>query len=335
MAVAAPVSMDQNTRGVSSSGCLQGTFIQLVDENRSWPKQRWQELFAQLDALKIKQLIVQWSVIDGQAFYKSSSFKPAEQPVLDWIMSLADERRMNVMVGLTHQSSHWKMVGNADQRPKYLTDELGRIAQNVDEIHELVKGHPSFGGWYISQEIDDLNWKEETSNEQLKSFLFQTTMLLKTVTPQAKIGISAFANSATAPQEIESFWSHILKQVPNLDTVYFQDGIGVHKLSLSTLPAYYSAMKSAVAANKREMVPVVELFMQTSGLPVNDGAFAATPAPLSRVLEQVTLAEAHASKHVAFSVPEYLSYMNGQAARDAFNSYIDYMKSKGLPCSVE
>lgn len=331
----AAAAADPKDRGaVASAGCLRGTFIQLVSDNWSWPKERWEQLFSQLDDLKISKVIVQWSVIDGQALYPSRNFKSTGQPVLEWILSLADKYRMSVMVGLVHQSSHWEVVGKVDQRNAYLVSELGRIAQSVDELVPIVAGHESFGGWYISQEIDDLNWKDQTSNDNLRSFLFQTTTLLKTVTPKARVGVSAFANNATAPEEIGAFWNRMLAQVKNLDIVYFQDGIGVHKLDLTNLPAYYKAMNTVAANNKREMVPVIELFTQTGGMPINDNPFTATAAPLERVLDQIALADAYSNNHVVFSVPEYLSSFKDLPAQEAFDKYTAHMKAKGLSCKV-
>lgn len=331
---AAAAATPKDNGVAASAGCLQGTFIQLVSDNWSWPKERWEQLFAQLDDLKIGKVIVQWSVIDGQALYPSRNFKATGQPVLEWILSLADKYQMSVMVGLAHQSNHWEIVGNADQRSAYLVKELGRVAQSVDELVPIVAGHKSFAGWYISQEIDDLNWKDQASNNDLRSFLFQTTTLLKTVTPKAKVGVSAFANNATAPEEIGAFWNRMLAQVKNLDIVYFQDGIGVHKLDLTNLPAYYKAMNTVAVNNKREMVPVIELFVQTGGMPINDNPFTATAAPLERVLDQIALAGAYSSNHVVFSVPEYLSSFKDLPAQEAFEKYTAHIKEKGLSCKA-
>ncbi|RYZ41791.1 DUF4434 domain-containing protein [Noviherbaspirillum suwonense] len=313
--------------------CLQGTFIQLVDENRTWPRTQWESLFKQFQELKINRIVLQWTVIDGQAFYPSHNFKSATEPVVEWIMSLADTHGMEVMVGLTHQSNHWDIVGKAEQRPKYLAEELARIAQAVDELGPLVTTHKSFRGWYISQEVDDLNWMDDVSNESLRSFLVQASTLLKTLTPRATIGVSAFANKATAPQELELFWSRMLARVQNLDTIYFQDGIGVYKLDLAVLSAYYNAMHTAAKTNKREMMPVIEIFEQTSGMPLNNNAFSAKSAPLERILRQVSEAENYSAKHIAFSVPEYLSSMKDGSTRQAYDDYISYMREKKIVCS--
>lgn len=317
-----------------SEGCLGGTFIQLVDANKDWSYERWQQLFAEMEQLRIKQIVLQWSVIDDQAFYRSKSFRSTPEPVIEWIMEFAARSGMQVTLGLSHQTSHWQMVSDKDSRKKYLSQQIERVARTAGELADVVAKHRSFAGWYLSEEVDDINWVEQSANEELRSYLLQATSLLKTISPDAPVGISAFANEKTSAKQLELFWSHMLGRVPALDVVYFQDGVGVHKLSLDRLPEYYEAMARAAASQKKELRPVIELLNQTSGMPINDGPFAASPAPLERIFQQLEIANRVAGKgqHVVFSIPEYLSSLGGNAAHAAFGNYLDAMRTKQLRC---
>jgi hypothetical protein len=318
--------------GQARAGCLQGSFIQLVDANKSWSQAQWQQLFAEMRKLGLRHIVLQWSVIDDQAFYRSRSFRSTPEPVLEWIMELAEKSGMQVMLGLSHQSKHWQMVDDKDARQGYLAQQIERVARTAGELVAGAAKSRAFAGWYLSEEVDDINWVDDAANEWLRSYLFQATSLLKTITPGAPIGISTFANEKTPPKNLERFWKRLLERVPALDVVYFQDGIGVHKLGLDKLPEYYEAMARATASQKKELRPVIELFEQTSGAPINQEPFAARPAPLERIFRQLEVADgaARASQHVSFSVPEYLSTLGGDAAAAAFEAYIEAMRERGL-----
>ena len=120
---------------------------------------------------------------------------------------------------------------------------------------------------------------------------------------------------------VGKFWDGMLRSVRGLDILYFQDGIGVHKLSLEKLPQYYGALRIATDRHKRQMRPVIELFEQTGGQPIAAGAFAAVPAPVARVARQIEIANRYAGMITIFSVPEYMAPGGGAAAAEAFTAY--------------
>lgn len=317
---------------VATSGCLQGTFIQLVEANRQWTKDQWAALFDDFEKLRIRSVVLQWSVIDNEAFYASRRFKASANPVVDWIMALAQDRQIDVMVGLSHQSNHWTRITQANERQAYLKEQIERVAVTAGELTPVVTKYQSFKGWYISEEIDDQNWVGDDQNDAMQSYLFQTTTLLRGLTPKAVLGVSAFANKTTTPGDLGMFWHHMLAKVKGLDIIYFQDGIGVHKLTLELLPDYYAAMHKALSTHKRELRPVVELFEQTSGDPVATGEFKAVPATLERVQKQLQVASKYGVQRIAFSVPEYLSMQTTPDAATAFKAYRAYMEQNKLAC---
>jgi hypothetical protein len=316
----------------ATAGCLQGTYIQLSEANRHWTKDQWKALFEDFKKLQIHSVVLQWSVIDNEAFYESRRFKASANPVIDWIMELAQDHQIEVMVGLSHQSNHWTRIAQPDERQGYLREQIERVAVTAGELAGTVAKYRSFRGWYISEEIDDQNWVNDSDNNAMQSYLFQTTTLLRGLTPKAVLGISAFANKTTKPEELGMYWNHMLSKVKGLDIIYFQDGIGVHKLTLEQLPAYYNVMHRTLSNHKRELRPVVELFEQTSGEPISTGEFKAVPAPLERVVTQLKLAANYGVQRIAFSVPEYLSTQTTADAAAAFKEYQSFMDQNKMNC---
>jgi len=152
---------------------------------------------------------------------------------------------------------------------------------------------------------------------------------LHTATPGAAVGISGFGNKQTKLAELERFWTALLRRASAIDIVYFQDGIGVGKLTLDVLPQYYEAIRNAAEANKRVFVPVIEAFRQISGEPISEGPFAAAPPDLQRLLRQLELAGRFSTRNVAFGVPEYLTTAGGYTASQAYAKFLRRMQCAG------
>jgi hypothetical protein len=193
--------------------------------------------------------------------------------------------------------------------------------------------HKSFAGWYISEEIDDINWRPADARSALISYLQQTSTFLRIISPPGTtISISGFANAKTAPEELEMFWLELLTRVGTLDRVYFQDGVGVGKLNLNNLERYYQAIKNATLASRREFIPVVEVFEQTAGEPVSPGPFAASPARLPTLLNQIKIARKYSAQPIAFGIPEYMTPSGGEPARTLYNAYLESQRTFDAAC---
>jgi hypothetical protein len=314
--------------------CMQGAFIQLVDENGAWDKATWLALFGHLRELRIANLVVQWTVYDQTAFYRSQRFRSASTVPLETILELADRAGMRVRIGLSHDSGYWENIKKTDKRP-YL---MGRLRKNMAvaaELLPLVSKHKSFAGWYISEEIDDINWRQALDHEALVSYLQQVSTFLRVSSqPGTKIGLSGFANYQTPPSEVGRFWRELLTRVSALDIVYFQDGIGTGKLSVTNLGYYYQAVRNATQATGREFMPVIEVFKQTAGAPISDEGFAAVPPELPTLLRQIDIAEQYSKGRIAFGIPEYLTPTGGKPAGALYNEYLKKLQASHARCSV-
>lgn len=307
------------------SPCLQGTYIQLINNNGSWDKAAWSRQFKALQDLQIDNLIVQWTVYDDMAFYRSGQFRPHPMPPLETLLDLADSAGMRMMVGLSQDSEYWSRIRQADKQP-YLIERLRKNMTVAAELQPLVLKHKSFVGWYINEEIDDVHWNVPEARSALFNYLQQLSTYLHTATPAAAVGISGFANKHTRPAELELFWSALLRRAGAIGIVYFQDGIGVGKLTLDVLPQYYDAIRNAAQVNKREFVPVIEAFRQVSGEPISEGPFAAAPPDLQRLARQLELAGQFSTRNVAFGVPEYLTPAGRPAASQAYAEFLRLMR---------
>jgi hypothetical protein len=138
----------------------------------------------------------------------------------------------------------------------------------------------------------------------------------------ASVGVSGFSNAHCDPATLEAFWRELLSGT-NIDVVFFQDGVGAHKLELTYLPLYLAAMNRAVAGSGRVLSIITELFDQVEGPPVTEGAFRAVPTDMDRLAQQLTLASKAATAGIfAFSVPDYMVPAAGPAAKRLFSEYL-------------
>src|SRR5258708_21950349 len=62
---------------------LDGSFLQLTRADAQRPRADWQRLFADMAAVGVKQLFVQWTWADGVAFYTSEPAGQDDAPLLD------------------------------------------------------------------------------------------------------------------------------------------------------------------------------------------------------------------------------------------------------------
>jgi len=298
---------------------IHGTYIQLWSYHDDWDYGRWRRLFYYFRRLGLKQLIVQWTVYD-EADVMPGSLKVGP---LETILKLADDAGIRVLVGLGSGPNYWEKIQQPPESVKeYLKYKLQRSSVIAKELFPLVNKHGSFNGWYIPEEIDDVNWRNIKSRRVLFFYLRDLSAHLKKITPNQPVAISCFSNAAMSPSDFEKFWRDLLKTT-KIDIILFQDGIGVNKLTFEKLPVYLEAVQKAVEKNDRQLQVVIEIFSQTNGHPVDQDDFQAIPASLSRIKRQMSLSSAYTSNIIAFSVPEYMTPLGGAKARQA---YVDYLK---------
>ena len=308
--------------GAAGQAALDGTFMQLRVEHGDWERAEWERLFGYLRDMQLKRVIVQWSAHDAVRFYRSGPQTPLKRAPLQLILQLAEASDLEVLVGLTQESTYWKDIAGA---PKDVETTLQRLrASSLEVARELlpiVSAHRSFVGWYVSEEIDDVNWREPVRRKLLLAHLAALTSALKQLVPTGHVGISGFSNATMDPASFETFWGQLLDAAPGIDTVFFQDGVGTNKLAIPEALLYLEALDRAALPRGREVVAVVELFRQVAGPPIDNRPFAALPAPLARIREQIASVRSSASRVVAFSVPEYLTPLGGPEAEAVYNAY--------------
>jgi len=302
---------------------IRGTFIQLLENSHGqWSENDWIIFFSHLKKLKIDDLYLQWTVVDTRSFFSSSSFQTVKHPPLEIILKLAEQLEIKVNIGLVYDYEYWNQITkNSDQVKIYLDGLLNRSKLAAEQITAIATNYKSFNGWYITEEMDDLNWRVDDKREHLFAYLEQLSNLLEKLTPGYQIAISGFCNGKIEVAEFKEFWNQLLKRT-KIKLALFQDGIGTNKLTFSKLPSYLAAFKKTAIDNQREIGVIVEIFRQTDGYPINKKTFHALPASLYRINRQRQLASRFSQNIVAFSIPNYMMPIAGSSEKALYNRYL-------------
>jgi hypothetical protein len=303
---------------------IQGTFLQLRAD-QPLTNAALRGLFLELRRLGLSHVVIQWTVAGTKAFYPSDTFESVPEPPLEPILELADEFGVGVRVGLAHDPQFWEKI-NLDSRPgdvhAYLQWLRQRSATVARELTPLVSRHRSFKGWFLTEEVDDVNWLSPERRTELRSFLSELRETLRSFGQSTSVAVSGFSNAYCDPSTLEAFWRELLSAT-RIDVLLFQDGIGTHKLELPYAALYLAAMKRAAAESGHSLGVVVELFEQVGGPPLNDGPFKAVPASMDRLAQQLVLAgNASTAEVLAFSVPDYMVPAAGPQAQRLFDDYV-------------
>lgn len=281
---------------VQSTPRLGGTFLQLNAGHLDWPESRWTELFGYFHSLRLSRLILQWTKDEDVSFV----------PLLPMLLQHAARNGMKVHIGLFNSKMFWSATGPA--MTVMFAQLHEQIIPLIDELKPFVQ-RPAFAGWYISQEFDDERWTRKTMRQNGGTFLRSVIRSLRQQTPHSEVAVSAFANGKLSPEELALLWWDVIRY-SKLNELLFQDGIGVHKLTLEQLPLYLHALRNQLG---KQLTHVVEIFEQTA-----DDPFAAIPASLDRIEQQLAVSSHSAIRSIAFSVPEYMTPLGGDAARRLF-----------------
>lgn len=299
-----------------------GTFIQLLPEiHNKWTLSQWSRLFFSFKALGVRQLVIQWSAYNNQDSFPFGQQAPAVRSELDTLFILADQFDMSIYVGLNFDPMYWSRIEQDSQSVrKYLQSLSEKNVQLAQALVESSQTHQSFSGWYITEEIDDINWNASEKRSILLAYLQSLGVQLHQLTPNKPVAISGFSNAALPPFNLGQLWHEIFSNTA-IDIVLFQDGVGVNKLTMKQLPDYFSAVNSAARFNHKKFQVVIEVFKQIAGTPLNDKTFKAVAASPERVLKQMEIASVYSPELLAFSIPEYMTPDNGSGGQCLYDNF--------------
>ena len=314
------------TPPTSGDEMLTGSFIQLWNtagcKCGNWSQAQWDAELQKMKDAQLTSLIVQYSVYGDLSWYSPSSlpFVLYKQTALNRIFAAAEKTGVKIHLGL-YFDEQWNS-SNKSAAATYTT-VLNKHKEVVNELWTLFGNSTAFGGWYIPQELNDFEWQSDPQKILLFNWLKEVTDYLESKTADKPVTIAPFFNLWQPADKLETWYNELLSKVPNLDRVYPQDGVGIGlKSEAYHIPLYFSAIKRACDANGKTFGATIESFHQTSGWPVDDGAYAATSTTINQLKKQLWAA----SEHNPFDLIQFSwSYMQPDVSTASTQLYNDYL----------
>lgn len=311
---------------------LTGLFLQPLALHRDWSAADWTGFFDELAAMQVEVLVLQWTALDSFTVLEPPAAGTDGLPeglpasLLQRILEGAAAQGMKVRLGLVHDPDYWNRIGrDPAQVQVYLRRHRLASAALAERLVQAAAGHPAFAGWYLPEEIDEITWQPPEKRALLQAHLRETAAMLHDLPGPQSIAISGFTGGRQEPAALAAFWQEVLAG-SGIDLLMLQDGFGVQPMLASDLGLYLSALEGAAAAAGAELAVIPELFVQTGGPPLDEGAFDATPAPLERILVQLRAVPPALSQRVGFSA-EYITSAAGRpAALSLQRQYLSWLR---------
>lgn len=232
---------------------MNGIFWQPQNRDSQVSDARWQELMDQVRQQGFDTLILQWTRY-GDAFST-----PAQRAELFKRAAAAQRAGLKLVIGLNADPdffSHQKQSAAALESylNQLLAWDLGqaRIWAEAPDV--------TVDGWYISAEIDDLNWRNEAIRAPLLAWLRNTQRLTREIKP-VPVYISSFFAGNMSPEGYRKLLEQIRATGVN---VWVQDGSGVDKLTAGQREQYLDASAGCQTSAPASGV-VYELFTASKG----------------------------------------------------------------------
>jgi hypothetical protein len=314
-----------------NSALLKGSFIQLWNTAGcycgQWSQAQWEEQMQKMKEVSMSKIVIQYGVYGDNAWYTPSSLSYVvyTNSTLANILNAAEKKGIDVYIGLYFDET-WNTVDKS--QPISYSALLTKHKQVADELWNLFGSNIAFKGWYIPQEINDLEWQSNTKRDLLANWLKDVSAYLKTKSAAKKVMIAPFFGPNMPADALKNWWESVLQTATNIDEIYPQDGVGTTTKDVDVdIPHYFEAIKTACTNKGRTFGATIESFRQTDGWPVNNKAFASVPADMARLDSQMVEASQFASEMIQFE----WSYMQPSLSYATQKLYDDYKVWKALP----
>ena len=208
---------------------MNGIIWQPHDKDLAIPDVKWQALMHDVRKEDFDTFVVQWTRY-GDSFSTKESQKQLQEKI-----AAARKAGLKLIIGLYMDPEFFEL----QQQPAVALDNyLNRLrvldVAQVKLWQTLLQTEPE--GWYISAEIDDLNWRDSAMRTLMLIWLTNTRHQIKQYSKQP-VYISSFFTGQMTPASYGGLLTEM--QAVGLK-VWLQDGSGVNRLTAKQRDLYLS-----------------------------------------------------------------------------------------------
>jgi hypothetical protein len=289
----------------NSHPIARGTFIQEYLA-RDWTDEQWLAEFRYLREVGMEYLVF-GSTADSKA---RVTYYPTQIPgyhlatgyadTLDACLRNAQKAGFKVFLGLNFHDAWWQKSAND---PEWLQAQMADGNAIAKELWQRYgsKYPRSLYGWYWVWEVDNLNFRTPAQVSTLAKAIDTNVRFLKTLTPEKPVMLCPFMNYRLGtPDQYRQVWESIFAQCalgPG-DIFCPQDCVGAGGLRLEDVPAWFRALKSAVATK-----PGLRFWSDTETFVQEDW----TSATIGRFVEQLKVVQPIVELSITFAYSHYYS----------------------------
>ncbi|MEY3417406.1 MAG: hypothetical protein RL060_1518 [Bacteroidota bacterium] len=288
----------------NNGALLNGSFIQLWNTNGcacgQWTQSQWEDQMQSMKDVCMDKLIIQYSIYKDNAWYSPSnaSFVNYTNPTLSYMFSAAQKVGINLYLGLYFDET-WNSTDKSLSTT--YSDLLVNHKKTIDELYNLYGNQSNFEGWYIPQEINDLEWQTNSNRDLLANWLQQTASYAKTKDVSKKVIIAPYFGPNQPADILQNWYEQLLTIATNIDIVSPQDGVGTSTKDIDVdIPLYFNAIKNAVHGKNKSFWATAESFTQTHGWPIDNSNFAALPTSILNLSQQLSEEKQFATNLIQF-----------------------------------
>jgi len=243
---------------------ISGVFLFWRDQLAQDAIGQWRERFGFLRGLGMDALIVQFSVVEGKAFYPSRQFSTAapagSDPTL-CLLEAAAESGFSVHLGVaSDERNWWDIPFRPADLPGYVEQESERNNLIATELITLYRDSPALEGIYLSHEIHLGDEWGEANMPHLVEIFNRMADGVRRLAPELVVSTAPFFSLQGTVEQYEDRWRRLLEQT-RLDVLMLQDGVGCDRhITVDNMVPYYEAMARACDATGVALWTDLELF---------------------------------------------------------------------------
>ncbi|MFN2561305.1 MAG: DUF4434 domain-containing protein [Jatrophihabitans sp.] len=262
----AAAARPESARPAACRPLLFATFLQPSYAVFQWSPARFDEELADMTAIGINTVILQWTVdMDArQSYYPTpGTAYPTAMDIVGPLLNAAGAHGAKVWLGLGNVYS-WQAHAGDDA---WLTNQLV-----VDEriADQLSAAYPNrFAGWYISNEVDDSLLANPTTARSIQRFF--TTLSGYLHTHAGRAPVMAAPTYSGLHQSTTAFAASVRSVMGSLDVLDVQDGGGSGYIAPSDITNWFRALHDALAKTPTALWQDADMY-GPDGAPMNPPA---------------------------------------------------------------
>ncbi len=237
------------------SGPVKGIFYQPWQSDLSLTRSDWERRMIRLHENGLDTLYVQWLQY-GEVDFLNAHLKKGEL-FIQGLLNAAASQEIGVYIGLFSDPEFFhSLTLSTAELDRYLFKLRKKTVRLAAEFQARYGKHPAFKGWYLPEEIDDLNWRLPSRQKLLNHHLHALAHTLESLGGKKPVAFSTFFSGALSPERFARFCQQLLEGSDAF--VLVQDGLG-GRMDLSTTRKYHDALRRTVT-NQDRLCWIMELF---------------------------------------------------------------------------